>query len=71
MTREAFEAWAGKRERYHTTSEWDAMNRAWQSATANERGRCAQTVEKLNKAHWFNKQSEFAEFVANAIRNGE
>lgn len=41
--REAFEAWAGIREKYHTTREWDAMHRAWQAATAaeRERERCA------------------------------
>lgn len=30
--REAFEAIYGKREKYHTTREWDAMLQAWQAA---------------------------------------
>ena len=45
--KEAFEAWAGKREKYHTTREWDAMHRAWQAATAAERARGAEVCESL------------------------
>lgn len=46
--REAFEAWAGKREKYHTTREWDAMRRAWQAATEAERERCANCCSQNN-----------------------
>ena len=49
--REAFEAWAGKREKYHTTREWDAMHRAWQAATAAERERCAKVCLEWADAH--------------------
>ena len=68
---EAFEAWAGKREKYHTTREWDAMRRAWQAATAAERERCAQAVKELDRQKWFPFQCSFAEACADAIRKGE
>ena len=70
-SREAFEAWAGKRERYHTTREWDAMRRAWQASTASERERCAQAVISLEKQQWFPSQKALAEACADAIRKGE
>ena len=50
--REAFESWAGKRERYHKTREWDAMHRAWQSATAAERERCAKVCDDIAEDKW-------------------
>ena len=46
--RQAFEAWAGKRERAPTTSAWDYAFRAWQAATAAERERCAKVADSMN-----------------------
>ena len=67
--REAFEAWAGKREKYHTTREWDAMRRAWQAATEAERERCAKVCDAI--AHdWRGANSQSVQ-CANAIRKGE
>ena len=67
--KEAFEAWAGKREKYHTTREWDAMRRAWQAATAAERERCAKVCDAI--AHdWRGANSQSVQ-CANAIRKGE
>ena len=50
--REAFEAWAGKREKYHTTREWDAMHRAWQAATAATQERCAKACDAIAEDKW-------------------
>ena len=49
--REAFEAWAGKREKAATTSAWDYAFRAWQAATAAERERCAKVCEEQAKRY--------------------
>lgn len=57
--REAFEAIYGKREKYHTTREWDAMLQAWNSATAAERERCASICDGI---------AEVCEASANGVR---
>lgn len=50
--RAAFEKWAGKRERYHTTREWDAMHRAWQAAIAHGRKQCAKVCDAISEDKW-------------------
>ena len=67
--KEAFEAWAGKREKYHTIREWDAMHRAWQAATAAERERCAKVCESLGMTT--SGIYERNQDCADAIRKGE
>lgn len=69
--REAFESWAGKRERYHTTREWDAMHRAWQAATAAERERCAKVCENVAKRQSYGHAKAAAGDCADFIRSGE
>ena len=68
-TQKTFESWAGKRERYHTTREWDAMHRAWQAATAAERERCAKVCDAI-AYEWRGANSQSVQ-CANAIRKGE
>ena len=69
--REAFEAWAGKREKAPTTSAWDYAFKAWQAATAAERERCANMLDEAAKdyreigdAH----SAEQTEFLAEYLR---
>jgi len=40
----------------------------WQAATAAALERAAEEIKKLDKRHWFSKQSDFAEFLVDAIR---
>jgi hypothetical protein len=42
--------------------------RTWQAVTASALERAAEEIKKLDKRHWFSKQSDFAEFLVDAIR---
>ena len=50
--REAFEAWAGKREKAATTSAWDYAFKAWQAATAAERERLSAIRNTVRNDYW-------------------
>ena len=54
--REAFEAWAGKRESAPTTSAWDYAFKAWQAATLAERERAAKVCDRLSEGAWLAEQ---------------
>jgi len=83
MTRQAFEAfitappfemgisrfddrgaWPGSYLSYDVDLAWAA----WKEATAAALERAAEEIKKLDKRHWFSKQSDFAEFLVDAIR---
>lgn len=72
--REAFEQ-SGAGGEFEPPIDWDDPSvaharRIWQAATTAERERCAKLVEHLDKKHWFSKQAEFSDFLADAIRRG-
>ena len=77
MNREAFEAEARKHgfilDRLDKSGEYVQLITEqawlmWQAATDAALERAAEEIKQLNKRHWFSKQSDFAEFLVDAIR---